>query len=261
MVFGFDDAVVLVIVVIAYNAYVPTGKKVVLEAIAWDVPAPDNLVTNTVTKSVKDGLVEGFFEIFNCYMALPWWWNVTTALIFGFIYFSYFEKQFWDLIRITKSILRNFMVICGWAVHGTMEIVQSMTVNTAAPSPGPAPAPDAAPTKKDRTRSPAPARSPPAPVPAPAPDAPAPAPAKKSRAKSPAPAKSPAHKESGIKVGKRVLTRHAAQGNSQYAVKVVSIDGDSCVIVWKDGDITDTLKQRKDLTLCSTKIYPPNLCV
>jgi hypothetical protein len=220
MVFGFDDAVVIVGAVLLWNRYMPWAKKTFNETTGWDVPAPDNLVTNTVTKSVKDGLVEGFFEIFNglvevffeifnCYMSFPWWWHATTALIFGFIYFSCFEKQFWDLIRIAKYILRNCMVICGWAVHGTMEIVQSMTgANTAAPAP-----------------------------------------AKKARAKSPAPAKSPARKESGIKVGKSVKSKHAEHGNVQYEAEVVSIIGVWCVIKWKDNDTTDTVKHVDELTL------------
>jgi hypothetical protein len=88
----------------------------------------------------------------------------------------------------------------------------------------------------------------PAPTDAPAP-APAPAPAAVPAAKKGTRAKSPARKQSVIEVGTDVLSRHVTHGNKQYTVMVVSIDEDSYVIVWKDNDKTDTLKQRKDLTL------------
>ena len=111
----------------------------------------------------------------------------------------------------------------------------------------------AAPATKKSARGKSPGRAaavaaPAAAAPAPAAAAPTPAPApavKKARAKS------PARKQTGIKVGTIVLAKF--MDGHKYKATVEFINGDSCVIAWEDNDTRDTVKLLENLAVWHSK--------
>lgn len=238
------DIIPLVVLAYVWNRYMSFWKQAAFEATGHNISLPDNIVSNAATGAVKDGLVAAFLEVLWMYWSLPWWWHLITA----FVFYIFFDKQCEKLWSVVMRILKWCLLIMTVLLGGFWDFI---TTPAAAPA-----APAVAPTKKSRARSPAPvpeAPVPDAPVADPVAD-PAVAPpksarAKSARAKSPR-AKRPVHYESpGIEEGTEVIAMHVKYGKKKFLAMVMSIDGDSCVIAWADGDTTDTLKQIKDLEL------------
>ena len=237
------DIIPLVGLAFAYNSYAPGFKKAAFEATGHNISLPDNIVSNAATGAVKDGLVAAFLEVLWMYWSLPLWWHLITA----FVFYIFFDKQCEKLWSVVMRILKWGSLIMTVLLGGVWDFITAPATAPAAPA---APAtPAVAPTKKSRARSPAPVPDAPAAAPVADPDAPAVAPPKNARAKSPR-AKRAVHYESpGIEEGTEVLAMHVKYGKKKFLAMVMSIDGDSCVIAWADGDTTDTVKQIKDLEL------------
>jgi hypothetical protein len=210
---------------------IPPLKKEALEKTGIEIPLPDSLwraSLNLVLAPVSDMWAQ--------YWALEWsvfgvLVHALLVLFLGSLFKTQAKDAQWLLLRVFGYL--------GTFVSWMFEFISAPSTPAVAPDAAPAPA-----TKKNaRGKSPGPAAAPDAPA-APVPAAPA-APAKKARAKSPAP------KKTDIKVGKIVLAKF--MDGQKYKAEVVSINGDSCVIAWEDGDLNDTVKLLKNLTVWHSK--------
>jgi hypothetical protein len=203
-------------------------KKEALEKTGIEIPLPDSLwraSLNLVLAPVSDMWAQ--------YWAIEW-------SVFGVLVHALLVLFLGSLFK-TQAKDAQWFVLRVFGYLGTFGFWM-WEFFTSGPST-PAVAPDA---KKTAPAAPA------APVPAApaAPDAPAAPAAKKVRATS-ARAKSPAPKKTGINVSTVVLAKFT--DGQKYKAKVVSINGDSCVIAWEDGDLTDTVKLLKDLAVWHSK--------
>lgn len=207
--------------------WVPPLKKEALEKTGIEIPLPDSLwraSLNLVLAPVSD--------MWTQYWAIEWsvfgvLVHALLVLFLGSLFKTQAKDAQWLLLRVFGYL--------GTFVSWMFEFIS-------APST-PAVAPDA----PDAPAAPVPAApaAPAAPVPAAPAAAAAPVTAKKARAKSPAP------KKTGINVGTIVLAKFT--DGQKYKAKVVSINGDSCVIAWEDGDLNDTVKLLKNLTVWHSK--------
>jgi hypothetical protein len=187
--------------------------------------------------SLLNMVLAPFAEMWTQYWALEWTlWGVLVHLAVLLFLGSVFKTQAKDFQWLVGASCRRGLLLLNWVGQFCLKCMNRVfTTAPAAPAtPGPA-------TRKARGKSPGPAAAAAGAVPVAA----AASAVKKARAKS------PARKQSDINVGTIFLAKFT--DGKKYKATVESINGDSCVIAWEDGDLTDTVKLLENLAVWHSK--------